>query len=346
MEQVLQLTQLSALPAAHESIDDKLFVARDEYDNVYTTSVSLAEAFGTTHNNMLTSIARVKEGNLFRALDTCFWDMTYTSKQNKQFKCVGLNFTGLTVFFLNYSGDSIKKYQYISLFKSLENKIRESYNTTVAIAQPIQPTQLTQFADYTGEQDDMQIICGLQAAYRKIQFLERMSQEQQDQIQLLGEEVESRQQAVDFMEAVNDTVTTISVRELATFINQCLKKAGAKKSDLTGQNRLFQYLQKNDFIFKPKGSAYYMLMQKAIDMDVLVLAESLCGDDKGVVHMKRVVRVTGKGQQFFCTKFLNEFNNKNGGIINGIQGHEVRSDVHDCDGPDECVGEDSAAKGA
>lgn len=344
MNQALQVAPTVVLPAPHESIDENLFVARNENNIVYTTSLALADAFGANHNNMLQSIRRVRTGVLFKNFDDSFWDMTYKSRQNKDMPYICLNHDGITLFFLTYNGDTLKKCHFLSLFKTLENMIEQSYNRTVPL---LQPTQLTPpSTDWIRNlEDDAKIAYGLEAAVRKIQFLEQVAQEQQDQIQFLGEELDSKQTAVDFMDAVCDTVTTISVRELAVFINQCLKKAGAKKTQFTGQNRLFKRFVNDSLIFKPRGGSYYVLTQKGVESGNLCVVETPCVDEKGITHLSRVIRVTGKGQQFFCDKFVTEFKNKNGGIHNGIQGPEVRADVHDCGGPDERMGQDSADEG-
>lgn len=101
-----------------------------------------------------------------------------------------------------------------------------------------------------------------------------------------------------FADAVATSHTTILVGELA----KLLKQNGIE----IGQNRLFKWLRDNGYLIKRKGTDWNMPTQRSMSMDLFKVKETSIAHSNGSVTVSKTVKVTGKGQQYFINKFLNE----------------------------------------
>lgn len=99
-----------------------------------------------------------------------------------------------------------------------------------------------------------------------------------------------------FADAVSASHTTILIGELAKLLRQ-------NGIDI-GQNRLFSWLRENGYLIRQKGSAYNTPTQRSADLGILTTKETVIVRSDGSTEVKKTVKVTGKGQQYFINKFL------------------------------------------
>lgn len=99
-----------------------------------------------------------------------------------------------------------------------------------------------------------------------------------------------------FADAVSTSHTSILIGDLA----KLLKQNGVE----TGQKRLFEWLRENSYLIKRKGADWNMPTQKAMELGLFEVKESTVNNPDGSVRINRTTKVTGKGQQYFITKFL------------------------------------------
>ena len=115
-------------------------------------------------------------------------------------------------------------------------------------------------------------------------------------IQELSQQISESQPKVLFADAVASTQSSILVGELA----KLLKQNGVD----IGQNRLFSWMRENGYLIKIKGSDYNMPTQRSMEMGLFFIKETAITYSNGYVSVTKTPKVTGKGQQFFVSKFL------------------------------------------
>lgn len=99
-----------------------------------------------------------------------------------------------------------------------------------------------------------------------------------------------------FADAVTESDTSILIGELA----KILRQNGVK----TGQNKLFQWMRNNGYLIKRKGSDWNMPTQRAMDMGLFEIKETVINQPNGSTKISKTTKVTGKGQQYFINKLL------------------------------------------
>ncbi|NBI64910.1 oxidoreductase [Clostridiales bacterium] len=118
----------------------------------------------------------------------------------------------------------------------------------------------------------------------------------------LESQVEESRPAVIFANAVSASQDCILVRELAKF----LKQNGVD----IGQNKLFAWLRENGYLIKQKGDDWNTPTQKSMDLELFEVEEAVFTRADGTTKTKPTTKVTGKGQQYFINKFLENQNTK------------------------------------
>lgn len=103
--------------------------------------------------------------------------------------------------------------------------------------------------------------------------------------------------AVLFAGAVSVSNEAILIGELA----KILKQNGIPNM---GQNRLFERLRKDGFLIRRKGTDYNMPTQRAMELGLFVIKETVITHSDGHVTVSKTVKVTGKGQIYFVNYFL------------------------------------------
>lgn len=114
----------------------------------------------------------------------------------------------------------------------------------------------------------------------------------------LEAQIEANKPKVLFADAVSASHTSILVGDLAKLISQNGFKIGG--------NRLFVWLRENGYLIKRKGSDWNMPTQRSMEMKLFEIKESTITHPDGHISVSKTVKVTGKGQQYFINKFLNE----------------------------------------
>lgn len=120
--------------------------------------------------------------------------------------------------------------------------------------------------------------------------------EEQGKRKALEEKVESDRPKVLFADSVCTSKSSILVGELA----KLLKQNGVN----TGQNRLFDALREKGFLIKRRGTDYNMPTQKAMEMGLFEIKETVINHSDGHTSVNKTSKITGKGQQYFVNLFL------------------------------------------
>lgn len=130
-----------------------------------------------------------------------------------------------------------------------------------------------------------------------IEIATALKQEQEKNKQLADKILQDRPKVL-FADAVAASDGTILVGELA----KILKGNGVD----IGQNRLFSYLRQEGFLIKRKGNDYNTPTQMAMDLGLFRVKETAVTHADGHVSISKTVKVTGKGQEYFVSRFLSE----------------------------------------
>lgn len=117
-------------------------------------------------------------------------------------------------------------------------------------------------------------------------------------IHKLETQIEADKPKVLFADAVSASHTSILVGELAKLISQNGYKIGA--------NRLFAWMRENGYLIKRKGSDWNVPTQRSMDLKLFEIKETNVQHADGHISVNKTPKVTGKGQQYFINKFLNQ----------------------------------------
>lgn len=121
---------------------------------------------------------------------------------------------------------------------------------------------------------------------------------EQEKRKALETKIQADKPKVLFADSVATSNTCILIGELA----KILRGNGVN----IGQNRLFAWLRSNGFLISRKGTDYNMPTQKAMDLDLFRIKETTITHSDGHISISRTPKVTGKGQQYFINKLINE----------------------------------------
>lgn len=110
-----------------------------------------------------------------------------------------------------------------------------------------------------------------------------------------------KQAAIDtpkarFADAVSASHTSILIGDLAKLLRQ--------NGYEIGQNRLFEMLRRDGYLCAAKGGLWNMPTQKAMDLNLFEVKETTIVHSDGHVSISKTTKVTGKGQVYFVTRFL------------------------------------------
>ena len=122
--------------------------------------------------------------------------------------------------------------------------------------------------------------------------------DEQGKRKALEKKVESDRPKVLFADSVCTSKSSILVSELA----KLLKQNGVN----TGQNRLFETLREKGFLIKRRGTDYNMPTQRAMEMGLFEIKETVINHSDGHTSVSKTPKITGKGQQYFVNMFLGQ----------------------------------------
>ena len=117
----------------------------------------------------------------------------------------------------------------------------------------------------------------------------------------LEEQAQKDKPKVLFADAVATAKTSILIGELAKIMKQ-------NGIDIC-QNRLFEWMRKNGYLVRRKGTDYNMPTQKAMEAKLFEIKETSITHADGHVTINKTPKVTGIGQQYFINKFLGNCEN-------------------------------------
>lgn len=124
----------------------------------------------------------------------------------------------------------------------------------------------------------------LQIANKKLHVLEAKAEEDKPKVL--------------FADSVAASHTSILIFDLA----KILKQNGVD----IGGNRLFDWMRKNGYLVRRKGSDYNMPTQRSMEMGLFEVKETSVSHSDGHISVNKTPKVTGKGQQYFINAFLSK----------------------------------------
>lgn len=120
----------------------------------------------------------------------------------------------------------------------------------------------------------------------------------QKTIESKNKQIAEMQPKALFADSVAASSNTVLVGELA----KILRQNGVE----IGEKRLFAWLRENGYLIRRKGSDYNMPTQKSVDLGIFRIKETVINHSDGHTSVSRTPKVTGKGQQYFISKFLGQ----------------------------------------
>ena len=123
--------------------------------------------------------------------------------------------------------------------------------------------------------------------------------EAQKLLEAKDEEIARMKPKEIFADSVASSHSTILIGELA----KILKANGYE----TGQKRLFETFRQDGFLIKRKGSDYNMPTQKAMELGLFEIKETVINNPDGSIRVSKTTKVTGKGQIYFVNRYCGGF---------------------------------------
>ena len=130
-----------------------------------------------------------------------------------------------------------------------------------------------------------------------IATLQRLKEEREAK-KLLEAQIEADKPKVLFADAVSASKSSCLIGELA----KILKQNGID----IGQNKLFQWLRSNGYLIRRRGDSWNQPTQKSMQLGLFELKKTNISHADGHTTVNTTTKVTGKGQQYFINKFLNQ----------------------------------------
>ncbi|WP_375708812.1 phage antirepressor [Streptococcus dysgalactiae] len=119
-----------------------------------------------------------------------------------------------------------------------------------------------------------------------------------EQVKRLETKIEKDKPKVLFADAVSASKSSCLIGELA----KILKQNGVD----IGQNKLFQWLRTNGYLISRRGESWNQPTQKSMQLGLFELKKTAINHSDGHTTTNVTPKVTGKGQQYFINKFLNQ----------------------------------------
>lgn len=248
-------------------------IIENRNNQAVTTSLQVAETFGKEHKHVLRDIENIiKKGGVQNWADPqkrLFAEGTYNHPQNHQeYKMYYINKDGFTLLAMGFTGKKAMQFKldYIQAFNQMEKVIQDNNLDSYMIADPVK---------------------------RAEKWIK-----EQEQTKLLAQQNEEMKPKALFADAVSSSKETILVGDLAKLAKQNGIKIGAL--------RLFTWLRDHGYLIKRKGSDYNMPTQRSMEMGLFDIKETAITHSNGRTTVSKTPKVTGKGQQYFILKLLDE----------------------------------------
>ena len=128
--------------------------------------------------------------------------------------------------------------------------------------------------------------------------LASLLQQAADQLKQKDIQIEKMKPKALFADSVATSKSTVLVGELA----KILRGNGVN----IGATRLFKWMRDNGYLIRRKGSDWNMPTQRAMNLGLFKIKETTINHSNGATSISKTPKVTGKGQQYFVNKFLQE----------------------------------------
>ncbi|HEO6626639.1 TPA: phage antirepressor KilAC domain-containing protein [Streptococcus agalactiae] len=119
-----------------------------------------------------------------------------------------------------------------------------------------------------------------------------------EQVKRLETKIEKDKPKVLFADAVSASKSSCLIGELAKILKQNVIEIG--------QNKLFQWLRANGYLISRRGEFWNQPTQKSMQLGLFELKKTAINHSDGHTTTNVTPKVTGKGQQYFINKFLNQ----------------------------------------
>lgn len=128
-----------------------------------------------------------------------------------------------------------------------------------------------------------------------IRLATQLKQERAQRLEL-ETRVEEAAPKVIFADAVSASTTSILVGDLAKILKgNCID---------IGANRLFTWLRAHGYLTSRRGADWNSPTQKAMELGLFEIKETVITHADGHITVNKTPKVTGKGQQYFISRFL------------------------------------------
>lgn len=197
-----------------------------------------------------------------------FFALGSYKSRGRKYKMYYMNKDGFTLLAMGFTGKKAMQFkmEYIQAFNQMEKVIQENNLDSYMIADPVK---------------------------RAEKWIK-----EQEQTKLLAQQNEEMKPKALFADAVSSSKETILVGDLAKLAKQNGIKIGAL--------RLFAWLRDNGYLIKRKGSDHNMPTQRSMEMELFDIKETAITHSDGRTTVSKTPKVTGKGQQYFILKLLDE----------------------------------------
>ena len=136
----------------------------------------------------------------------------------------------------------------------------------------------------------------LEKATSDPEFLGKLVMKLNDKVNTLQHEITENEPRVLLAKAIEDEDGSISIKELA----KVLKQNGIN----IGGNRLFEWLRAHNYLCHKIGIDYNDPTQYSMQLGLFRIVKSEMELPNGQITIRKITRVTPKGQKYFVKKFL------------------------------------------
>lgn len=233
---------------------------------IVINSVEVAGMVGKPHNDLMKDIRRyiVQFGEGNLSHSDYFTESEYISEQNKRLSC----------FLVTKKGCEF-----------IAHKLTGARGTAFTVK------YIDRFHEMEGRMADGQIHMPTGKQLMALAVLEA-----QKTIAEQKQAIERMRTKEIFADAVTASHSSILIGELAKIIRQ--------NGIDTGEKRLFQWMRREGYLIRRNGTDYNMPTQRSMEMKLFEIRERAVTNPDGSIRITKTVLVTGKGQQYFINRFL------------------------------------------
>lgn len=115
--------------------------------------------------------------------------------------------------------------------------------------------------------------------------------------------IAEQNQAIERMRSKEIFADAVTASHSSILIGEPAKSIRQNGID-TGEKRLFQWMRQEGYLIRRNGTDYNMPTQRSMEMKLFEIRERTVTNPDGSIRITKTVLVTGKGQQYFINRFL------------------------------------------